>query len=192
VATVLARYGLVDRPFFVYPAITYPHKNHITLLHAFAGVLDDHPDAVLVLTSGAAQSEDQVRTIVDDLGIRDAVRRPGRIPRGDLDTLYWAAAGLVFPSRFEGFGLPVLEAMARRCPVVAAATTALPEVVGDGGLLVGALDVPAWRAAMASLLDDPAVGERLRATGLERARAYGWSRAVAQLCAVYREEVAGL
>ncbi|MCB1251074.1 MAG: glycosyltransferase family 4 protein [Acidimicrobiales bacterium] len=189
---VLARYELVDRPFFVYPAITYPHKNHATLLHAFAGVLRHRSDAVLVLTSGAAQSEPDIRATADRLGIRHALRRPGRIPRGDLDTLYWAATGLVFPSRFEGFGLPVLEAMARRCPVVAAATTALPEVVGDAGMLVAPLDAAGWRDAMCTLLDDPALGDRLRAAGVARARAYGWSRAVDQLCAVYREEVAGL
>ena len=88
--------------------------------------------------------------------------------------------------------MPVLEAMARRCPVVAAATTALPEVVGDAGMLVAPLDAAGWRDAMCALLDDPALGDRLRAAGVARARAYGWSRVVDQLCAVYREEVAGL
>ena len=187
IAAVLARYDLTDRPFFVYPAITYPHKNHVTLLHAFAGVLGAHPEAVLVLTSGSAQSEEVMWATADRLGIREAIRRPGRIPRGDLDTMYWAATAMVFPSRFEGFGLPVLEAMARRCPVVAADTTALPEVVGDAGLLVGALDVSGWTTAMRQLLDDPAVGDRLRTVGLVRAATYGWERAVDEVCAVYRE-----
>ncbi|MCX7621314.1 MAG: glycosyltransferase family 4 protein [Acidimicrobiales bacterium] len=184
-----ARYGLGNRPFFLYPAMSWPHKNHLLLLHAFAGVVRHHPDVLLVLTSGAAQMEETVRATIDRLGLRGNVRRPGRIPRADLDALYWDAVGLAFPSRYEGFGIPVLEAMARGCPVIAADSTALPEVVGDAGLLVPERDMTAWTETMLRLLDDRELRDRLRKAGLERALSYSWTASADRLLVVYRKAI---
>jgi glycosyltransferase involved in cell wall biosynthesis len=156
-----------DEPFFVYPAITYPHKNHATLLRAFARLRDERPDVRLVLTGGEGSEEPAVGALVSALGIGHSVVRTGRVPRGDLDSLLAGAAALVFPSRYEGFGLPVLEAMAAGCPVIAADATALPEVVDGVGALVDPDDVDGWTRAMATALCAPrganAAAEQVRA-----------------------------
>jgi alpha-1,3-rhamnosyl/mannosyltransferase len=94
---------------------------------------------------------------------------------------------MVFPSRYEGFGMPVLEAMSRRCPVVAADATALPEVVAGAGLLLDPGDPAPWTAAMAQLLDDRGARRQLAEAGEARARTFDWARAATQLVDAYRE-----
>lgn len=161
----------LDRPWFVYPAITYGHKRHATVVRALADV----PDALLVLTGGAGPEELAVRALAERVGVADRVRRPGRVDADVLDCLYRGAVACTFPSSFEAVGLPVLEAMARGCPVLAADATALPEVVGAAGELLPVDDAPAWAAAMRRLLDDDARRGELAALGRERVRA--WSPA---------------
>jgi alpha-1,3-rhamnosyl/mannosyltransferase len=175
VEEVRARYRLPG-PWFLYPVITYPHKNHRVLVEAFAAVARAHPDATLVLTGGAAGAEDALSASIERLGLGARVRRPGRIPEADLHGLYDGATGLAFPSTYEGFGLPVLEAMARGCAVLAADATALPEVVGSGGTLLPPDDVPAWSKAMIELIDRPEERQRLAAAGLARAAELTWDR----------------
>ena len=120
---VRARYELPG-PFLLYPAVTWPHKNHVTAVRALAELRARHPDLVLVLTGAAGPAEDLVAHEITRLGLTDAVRRTGRIPAVDINGLYDEAAMTVIPSRYEGFGIPALEAMRRGCPVVAASTTA--------------------------------------------------------------------
>lgn len=162
-AELRARYGL-DGPLVVYPSITYPHKDHVTLIRAFAAAR--HPEATLVLTGGQGPAEAEVAEAVTRSGTA-RIRRLGRIPRPDVVGLVDAATVVAVPSRYEGFGIPALEAMARGRPLVAADATALPEVVGDGGLLVAPGDVDAWAGALDRLLADPDLrrdlGERARA-----------------------------
>jgi alpha-1,3-rhamnosyl/mannosyltransferase len=179
----------LDGPFFLYPAITYPHKNHLLLLAAFARVVARRPEVLLVLTGGEAQDEGAVMAAIDELGIRDNVRRLGRIPRSDLVWLYRKATALTFPSRFEGFGIPVLEAMAHACPVLAADATALPEVVGGAGMLLPPEDPDAWAEAMLQVLDDHALRSSLRVRGAHHAAAFSWPAATAKLLAAYRRAV---
>ena len=176
----------IDRPFFLFPAITYPHKNHLTLVRAFAKVVAEQPEVLLVLTSGPAQMEDAIKQDVARLGIDASVRRLGRIPRGDLDWLVRHATALTFPSRFEGFGLPVLEAMGNGCPVIAADATALPEVVGEGGVLVDPDDVDGWAAAMLEVLGDADRREWLIEAGLAQTARYQWAAATNALLDAYR------
>ena len=126
-----ARYGL-PRRWFVYPAVTWPHKNHELLIRAFATVAAQEHDVVLVLTGGEAQSEDQVRAQIAGTGLRGRAAH-GAHPRNDMLAIVRGAVALTFPSRYEGFGLPVLEAMSLGTPVLAGDAAALPEVVGDGG-----------------------------------------------------------
>lgn len=182
---VAARYRL-DGPVVLYPAITYPHKNHAVLVDAFARVAATHPDALLVLPGGRGSEEDRLRDQIDGLGLRDRVRRTGRISAADVAGLYAAAAVVAVPSRYEGFGLPAVEAMAYGAPVVASDATALPEVVGEAGLLVAPDDVAAWADAIGGLLDAPAERERLRAVGRARAGRYTWSANAAALADLYR------
>ena len=185
-----ARYGL-PRRWFVYPAVTWPHKNHQLLIRAFATVAAQEHDVVLVLTGGEAQSEDQVRAQIAGTGLRGRVRRTGLIPRNDMLAIVRGAVALTFPSRYEGFGLPVLEAMSLGTPVLAGDAAALPEVVGDGGRLIDPDDADAWGQAMLELLHDGDERERLVATGHRRAAIFSWATTARDTLAAYRDAVAG-
>ncbi len=184
---VLERHGLLGHPFLLYPAITYAHKNHETLVAAFARLTDSHPEARLVLTGGEGSYEPVVRAAVAAYGITGRVVRTGRIPEYELDVLYRRAEMLTFPSRYEGFGLPVLEAMVRGCPVVASDVGGIPSVAGDAAVLVDPLDASAWADAITDLLDAPERRTVLSRHGVERARRFRWPDAAASLAAVYRE-----
>lgn len=182
---IRARYD-VSEPFFIYPAITYPHKNHLVLIDAFAKVLKTHPETTLVLTGAKGSTEVRIRSAIQGLGIRARVKRLGYIPSEDLDALYHEAVAMTFPSRFEGFGAPVLEAMARGCPVIASDATALPEVVEDHGHLVSPDNADHWAGAMTEVLEDSELRTRLAKSGLERAREFTWTRSADILEEAYR------
>jgi alpha-1,3-rhamnosyl/mannosyltransferase len=182
---VRARYRLGDRV-ILYPAITYPHKDHRTLIDAFARLASDRPDLTLVLVGGPGPSEGEVAAAIRASGVGPQVRRTGRVPWSDLHALYALASVVAVPSRFEGFGAPALEAMAAGAPVVAADATALPWVVDTAGLLVPPGDVEGWRAALAGVVDDGAEADRLRAAGVQRAASFTWNRAATALAAGYR------
>lgn len=188
-ADVLAARHRLDGPIVLYPAITYPHKNHAVLVDAFAAVVAAHPDAVLVLTGAAAAEEDHLQAQIERLHLRHRVRRTGRIPAADVAGLYRAAAVVAVPSRYEGFGLPAVEALAYGAPLVAAATTALPEVVGDAGVLVDPDDPGAWAAAIVHLLDRPDERRRLAEMGLRQAQRYSWAANATALADLYRAAV---
>ncbi len=179
-----ARYDITG-PFFLYPAITYPHKNHELLVKAFAKVVATRPDALLVLTHRAAQMEPFLTELAASLGVTERIRRLGHIDRGDLNWFYRHATAVTFPSHFEGFGLPVLEAMGHGCPVIAANTTALPEVVGGCGVLLDPDDADAWAEAMLALLDDEERRLWLAEAGIARTAEFRWSASAMQLRAVY-------
>ncbi|MGH9213169.1 MAG: glycosyltransferase family 4 protein [Acidimicrobiales bacterium] len=179
------RYELPER-WFVYPAITYPHKNHVAVIRAFAEVAAKDSGVALVLTGRPAGSEPQIREDIARLGLGDVVRRTGRVPRGDVLGLIAGAAGLVFPSRYEGFGLPVLEAMALDTPVVASSTTALPEVVGEAGLLVDPDDIEGWAAAMLEVLSGDRTQD-LVDKGRRQAAKLSWAAATAATVQAHRD-----
>ncbi|MFN2388397.1 MAG: glycosyltransferase family 4 protein [Actinomycetota bacterium] len=179
------RYELAG-PFFIYPAITYPHKNHLVLLEGFAKVVASHPDARLVLTGAKGSMEVALAAAVRSLGLEGSVKRLGYLPEKDLDALYDEAVALTFPSRFEGFGAPVLEAMTRGCPVIASDATALPEVVGDAGLLVSPDNPDHWSEAMRQILDDHELRTGYAKAGRERARSFTWKRSADVLEEAYR------
>jgi alpha-1,3-rhamnosyl/mannosyltransferase len=174
---VEAALRLDGRPYFVFPAITYGHKRHATLVRALAGV----DDALLVLTGGAGSEEQALAELAERAGVADRVRRTGRVPFAMLDRLYRGATACAFPSAFEAVGLPVLEAMARGCPVLAADSTALPSVVGAAGVLLPLDDPGAWTAAMRSVLEDEAKRSELAALGRERVKAWAPAASAPQL-----------
>lgn len=182
---VRGRYEL-DGPFFLYPAITYPHKNHLVLLEAFSRLLKVHPEAQLVLTGAKGSMEVRIAQEVQRLGIDKNVKRLGHVPTRDLDALYHDAVALAFPSRFEGFGAPVLEAMSRSCAVIAANATALPEVVGEAGILISPDNPEEWCQSMCEVLEDENVRENLAKAGRERSRGFTWASAADTLEDVYR------
>lgn len=176
----------LDGPVVLWPAITYPHKNHRVLVAAFAEVLHRHPDAVLVLPGNAGSEEERVQDQIRALGITSRVRRTGRLPAADIAGLYRLASVVAVPSRYEGFGLPAAEAMAYGVPVVASDVTALPEVVGDAGVLVGPDDVAGWTEALNLLLDSRELRARLGETGRSEAQRYTWAANARTLTGIYR------
>lgn len=184
---VLDLHGLNDRRFVLYPAITYPHKNHETLVAAFAGLVADRPDLRLVLTGGVGPSEPILTAAIEAYGLTDRVVRTGRIPEGDLDLLYRSATVMAFPSLYEGFGLPALEAMSRGCAVVASDVGGLPSVLGDAAELIDPVDVSAWTLTLGSIIDDPSRRSVLVRRGFERARRFAWPDSAAILASVYLE-----
>ncbi len=183
--TVLDQYEL-SGPFFLYPAITYRHKNHAMLIEAFSAVVKAHPDITLVLTGGEGPCESEVSDLIDRLRISDSVRRTGRIPGPDLEALHRHATALTFPSLYEGFGMPVLDSMMCGQAVLASDICALPEVVGDGGMLLDPDDPAAWAAAMDRLLSDRAHLADLRLRSKQRGAEFEWKHAAEQLAITYR------
>jgi alpha-1,3-rhamnosyl/mannosyltransferase len=184
------RYDLPAR-WFVFPAITYPHKNHVTLVRAFAAVAKAHPDTALVLTGRAAGAEGEIHQVIGEHELASQVRRTGRVPRRDLLGLVAGAEALTFPSRYEGFGLPVLEAMTLGTPVIASRSTALPEVVGEAGRLVDPDDVEGWTAVMLETLENDQ-RDHWAAAGRVRAAELSWAVAAKSTAEVHREVLAGL
>lgn len=178
-------------PFVLYPAITYPHKNHRVLLDAFALVARDRPDLRLVLTGGAAAAEAPVWERIHRPDLEGRVLRTGRVPAAQLESLFAAAAVVAVPSEYEGFGLPVLEAMVRGAPVIAAAAGSLPEVARPEDL-VAPDDVPAWAAALRGVLDEPTSARTERvAAGRRRAGSFTPQRTATALAAAYRRAADG-
>jgi alpha-1,3-rhamnosyl/mannosyltransferase len=177
-------YGLGGGRVLVFPAITHPHKGHEFLLDVMARSWDD-PDLRLVLLGGEGAAEPRVRSAISSLGLEQRVVRPGRVPDSHRDGLVALADALVFPSEYEGFGAPVVEAMALGTPVVCSDQAALAEVVGDAGLVLpldrdawsGALDhVDTHRAAMVAAGRRRAAGFTTVASGAELAAAYRLAR----------------
>jgi glycosyltransferase involved in cell wall biosynthesis len=152
VARVRDRYGIGDRPFLVYPAVTHPHKGHRVLVDALRE-LDD--EVVLVLPGGTGTAEAELGAAADRAGVADRVVRCGRVPDADRDALVAGAAALVFPSEYEGFGAPLVEAMVLDTPVVCSSHPAVREVVGDAAIVVDEPSPTAWAEAVTSALSDP-------------------------------------
>jgi alpha-1,3-rhamnosyl/mannosyltransferase len=177
-AVVRARYQLGDGPYVVLPAITHPHKGHRFLLEVLARA----PELRLVLLGGRGAADAEVESRIDALGLRSRVLRPGRVPSADRDAIVAGAEALVFPSEYEGFGAPVLEAMALGTPVICSDRASLPEVAGDAGL-VTPLVADAWLAALAEL---PSRRVELVAAGRDRAARFGIRHSAEALVAAYR------
>ncbi|MBC7249972.1 MAG: glycosyltransferase family 4 protein, partial [Anaerolineae bacterium] len=124
---------------------------------------------------------------VEKLGLKDEVEFAGYVPAEELPLWYNAADLFVFPSLYEGFGLPPLEAMACGTPVVSSNAASLPEVVGEAGLLIDPYDVEGLAAAMRRVLTDRELSTQLRERGLRRARQFSWKEAARQTVAVYEQ-----
>ena len=179
-----ARFDL-DGHVVLYPAITYPHKNHATLVDAFAVVLASHPEALLVLTGRADRAEAALLAQVERLGIGHRVRRLGRVFSADLAGLYELARVVAVPSRYEGFGLPAIEAMAHEAALVVATGSALTEVAGDAAWARDPDDVQGWAEAIGGLLDDYGATVELRRLGSERATHYTVAANALALASIY-------
>jgi glycosyltransferase involved in cell wall biosynthesis len=179
------RFDLGERPVLLSLSAKRPHKNLEVLIAALADIpLAERP--VLVIPGYPTAHEGELRTRARELAIEDSVRFPPWVSAPELEGLWAIAAAFVFPSLYEGFGLPVLEAMARGVPVACSNASSLPEVAGDAALLFDPHDQPAIAAAMRRVLDDGELRERLRARGEARARQFSWERTAELTLASYR------
>ena len=158
-----------------------PRKDPVAALEALALVTGD---LRLILAGPAKRGGDAVRSAARRLGLEQRVELRGHVPKEELAGLYRGAACLVFPSRFEGFGLPVIEAMASGAPVVATTAGSVPEIAGDAAILVEPGDPAALADGIERALADR---ERLRAAGFERVRAFSWRETAERTLEVYRE-----
>jgi glycosyltransferase involved in cell wall biosynthesis len=186
-AAVRARYGLGEAPFILAVGTLQPRKNYVRLIQAFSNLQSSIPDLQLVIAGGKGWLFESIFAEVERLGLRDRVRFPGFVADDDLPALYSAARVLAYPSLYEGFGLPMLEAMACGTPVVASTASCLPEVAGDAALLVPPADVPALAEALSRAVSDEALRADLIAQGRARAATFTWTKAAEQLLGLYQD-----
>ena len=164
-----------------------PHKGFETLLEALARI---DPDERPRLTITGSHGDDPLALTVDRLGLGDRVDLRGWLSRDELERLYSESTALVFPTRFEGFGLPPLEAMSRGCPVIVSDLPVMHEVAGDAAVYVDPADPEAIADAIRSLLGDPAERERMSRAGLVRAAEFSWEATAAATRAALLDVVA--
>jgi glycosyltransferase involved in cell wall biosynthesis len=187
-AELRARLDLGAAPVLLCVAQKRPYKNQEALVRALAA--RPAGDAVLVLPGAPTAYEERLRTLAAELGVAARVRFVDWVSDADLEGLYRLATAVLLPSRLEGFGLPVLEAMARGVPVVCSSTTSLGEVAGEAALLVDPDDQAGIDAAVARILDDGALRDRLAAAGRARAATFTWEAVAEATVGAYRRTVA--
>ncbi len=184
-AAFRARMRLPPR-FLLFVGTLEPRKNVPTLLRAYARV-KERLRLPLVIGGGKGWLYDEIFALVRELSINDEVRFLGFVDRDDLPLLYAAATAFVYPSLYEGFGFPPLEAMASGTPVVVSDAGSLQEVVGDAGMIVPARDVDALAESLVRVTHDDAWRAELRARGLRRARQFCWEDAAAATVDILRQ-----
>jgi len=180
-------YQLPDR-FVLYVGTLEPRKNLPTLLQAFQQAALDGVQLVIAGKRGWLYGDTLAQ--IQNLGLTPKVRELGFVPEGDLPGLYTLAEVFAFPSLYEGFGLPVLEALACGTPVIASNTSSLPEVAGSAALLVPPDDVRGWANALIQVMQNPALRADLQKRGPSQAALFTWETAAQQMRMLYREAYA--
>jgi glycosyltransferase involved in cell wall biosynthesis len=165
------------------------HKNDLFLLRAFARLAQKDKGISLVFAGKPAADHRALRELIEHLDLRRRVHLPGLISDEDLPSLYAGAELFAFPSLYEGFGLPVLEAMASEVPVVCSSSSSLPEIAEGAALLVSPTDEALWSGAMADLLADRESRKKWTRAGLSRARTFTWRRSVTRILEILEEAV---
>ncbi len=185
VARAKARYGLPDR-YLLFVGTIEPRKNLVALLTAFEKVKRSGlTDALVIVGKKGWLYEDFFRRL-ESSPAKDSVILPGFVPDEDLPAVYAGAQALALPSLYEGFGLPVLEAMACGTPVVTSSAGSLPEIGGDAALYVPPEDVKALTEALAAVLGDPGKAAEMRSKGLMQSSRFSWARTAEETLKVYR------
>lgn len=190
-AAVRARYGLGSAPYILTLSRLEPRKNHVRLIEAFARARSAGLPHTLVIGGGKGWLYAEIFARVKALDLEDAVHFTGFVADADLPALYSGADFFAFPSLYEGFGLPVVEALACGLPVLAGDNSCLPEAGGPGALYVNALDVDAIAAGMLELAANPVLRTALRAAGLAHAAHFTWEASARALLDVYTNALAG-
>jgi glycosyltransferase involved in cell wall biosynthesis len=182
-ARVRAAYGIVGE-YVLHVGTVHPRKNLARLIDAFAQLQGDFPGLRLVLAGARGWLADPILQRARTLGLADHVRLPGYVAAGDLAALLSGARVYAFPSLYEGFGFPALEAQACGVPLVAARASSLPEVAGDAAVYVDPLSVDDIARGLRLALSDATLCAELAARGAENLRRFSWARAAAEVLAV--------
>ncbi len=167
-----------------------PRKNLIRLLHAYKMVVTGNGNVPqLVIAGGHGWLKEDINKIVYSLGLREKVLFTGYVPDADLPALYRNAGVFVYPSLYEGFGLPPLEAMACGAPVISSNNSSIPEVVGDAGLLVDPYSANEIARAIALVLSDSDLNTRMKRAGIIRSRLFSWDKTARETLKLYQEVI---
>lgn len=180
---VREKYNLPER-FILWCGQIESRKNVARLLRAFALIKDEVPHHLVLAGQQRWSTRAELQTM-NELNLGDRILFPGWIQHGDLPAVYSLAQLFAFPSLYEGFGIPLIEAMACGCPIVTADTCAPPEVLAGAGCLVDPLSVEGIAAGMRKVLLDAPLREAMIEKGLERAKAFGWDKCARQVLAVF-------
>ena len=175
----------IPRPYLLYNGLLEPRKNLIRLVHAYRRVAAAGAPHALVLAGGLGWKHDELLSELKQAAPGHVVLT-GHVADADLDAIFRGAAAFVYPSLVEGFGLPVLDAMARGIPCVVSSTTSLPEVAGDAALIADPLSIPGLAGALSRVLMDAALAARLAEAGREHAAGFSWRRTAEATLQVYR------
>jgi glycosyltransferase involved in cell wall biosynthesis len=189
VAAFRQRQELPER-FVFFVGTLEPRKNLVRLVEAFARIHKNNDRVGLVLAGGKGWLYDELFATVEALGLGKEVFFPGYVMNDELPLWYNAAAALAYPSVYEGFGMPVLEAQACGTPVLTSNISSLPEAAGDAALMVNPYDVEALAAGLHWLLTDEPLRHELRSAGLSHARRFTWSHTAQETMRVYRRALA--
>jgi glycosyltransferase involved in cell wall biosynthesis len=181
----------VDRPYVLSVCATIPKKNVAAVIRMLAALRERGLPHVLVHVGPPGSAQADLEAEVRRFHLRDAVTFKGYVSKEDLAAYYRSAAALVFPSFHEGFGIPIVEAMASGCPVITSTAYSMPEVAGDAALLVDPYDVESLIAVGHRLLTNTALREEMIGLGRQRARRFSWNRCADETAAVYAEVLEG-
>ncbi len=178
------KYNLPEE-FIFFPANFWPHKNHARLFEALKLAWQKYGCSCQLVLSGVWQEKTSLQDLIAKMGVESAVSILGYLPYQDLPLIYSAATALVFPSLFEGFGLPVLEAMACDCPVICANSTSLPELVGEAAILIDPLDVAQLAEAIYNGCHSASLRRNLQEKGWQQVKKFSWQQSARQTVALY-------
>ena len=193
---LIAQRYLVNYPFILYAGAIRPHKNVVRIIEAFSALKselqkeDEYQDLKLIIIGDDLSSHPRLRRTVVRSAVQNDVRFLGFVPIEVLRIFYDVAKVFVFPSLYEGFGLPPLEAMAHGTPVVTSNTSSLPEVAGNAALLVNPENVFEIRRGLHRALLDPVLRARMKQRGYEQAQRFSWTTSVSRILEIYREVAA--
>jgi len=183
-------YRILTPKYILWVGTLEPRKNLPTLIKAFSELKSIHSEYTLVLGGGPGWKYQDILNLTLSLGNR--VQITGYLPQEDLIPLYAGAALFVYPSLYEGFGMPLLEAMASGVPIVASRTSSIPEVVGEAGVLVDPLSISDVSEAIRKLLDNSSLRSSYREKGIQRAKQFTWERAAQETLKIYQEIINGV
>lgn len=184
---VLSDYCILE-PYLLYVGNAYPHKNLESLVRVFLELHKTHPHLKLVLVGREDYFYARLKKFVEELTPdTESIIFPGYVPDRDLQTLFSHAAAYVFPSKYEGFGLPPLEAMARDCPVVSSNATCLPEILGEAAIYFDPYDDESMKKAILTVLSEKKVRSDLVSKGKKQISLYDWTKAAKETLAVYTD-----